>query len=157
MEQAQEADMDPATIAASVAALLTPYLKKAGEEFAGEAGKFVQEKARLLWQKLRAKLDGKPPAKEVLDSFEKDPAAHADDFTETVAATVAADKPLAVLLPGRHQQQCRIGTLSRDRVMVAHRHGDVGLERFVQRIDQRAICQNVLDVVGRDDAHGARP
>ena len=31
--------MDPATIAASADALLAPYLKKAAEEFAGEAGK----------------------------------------------------------------------------------------------------------------------
>ena len=49
--------MDPATIAASLVALLAPFLKKAAEEFAGEAGKgaasFVQDKAKALWQRLR--------------------------------------------------------------------------------------------------------
>lgn len=87
--------MDPATIAAGAAALLAPYVKKAGEEFAGEAGKYVQEKARDLWQKLRARLDGDPPSKVVLDKFEQNPEAHAEEFTATVQEKVAADKPLA--------------------------------------------------------------
>jgi hypothetical protein len=86
--------MDPATIAAGAAALLAPYLKKAGEEFAGEAGKYVQEKARLLWQKIRAKLDGDPPAKVVLDKFEANPDAHAEEFKAKVAEKIGSDKPL---------------------------------------------------------------
>jgi hypothetical protein len=87
--------MDPATIAAGAAALLAPYLKKAGEEFAGEAGKYVQEKARVLWQKIRAKLDGDPPAKVVLDKFEANPDAHAEEFKAKVEEKIGADKPLA--------------------------------------------------------------
>lgn len=87
--------MDPATIAASVAALLAPYLKKAGEDFVGEAGKFVQEKAKGLWQKLRAKLDGEPQGKVVLDQFEKDPEAHGDAFKAKVEEKVASDKVLS--------------------------------------------------------------
>ena len=86
--------MDPATIAAGAAALLAPYLKKAGEEFAGEAGKYVQEKARVLWQKIRAKLDGDPPAKVVLDKFEANPDAHAEEFKAKVEEKIGADKPL---------------------------------------------------------------
>ena len=54
--------MDPVSIAAGVGALLAPYLKKAAEEFAGEAGKYVQEKAKGLWEKLRAKFESDPPA-----------------------------------------------------------------------------------------------
>jgi hypothetical protein len=87
--------MDPATIAAGAAALLAPYLKKAGEDFAGEAGKYVQERAKVLWQKIRAKLDGDPPAKVVLDNFERDPDSHAEEFRTTVEEKVAADQPLA--------------------------------------------------------------
>jgi len=87
--------MDPATIAASVAALLTPYLKKVGEDFAGEAGKYVQEKAKGLWQKLRAKLDGDSAAREVLDRFETDPEAHAGDFRNKIEEKVASDRPLS--------------------------------------------------------------
>jgi len=87
--------MDPATIAAGAAALLAPYLKKAGEDFIGEAGKYAQEKARGLWQKIRAKLDGDAPAKDVLDRFEKDPDAHGPAFQAKVEETLAADPPLA--------------------------------------------------------------
>jgi hypothetical protein len=87
--------MDPATIAAGAVALLVPYLKQAGEEFVGEAGKYAQEKARLLWQKIRAKLDGDAPTKVVLDKFEKAPEVHAEEVTAKVQETVAADKPLA--------------------------------------------------------------
>lgn len=86
--------MDPATIAASAAALLAPYLKKAGEAFVGEAGKFVHDKAKVLWQKLRAKLDGDPPAKVVLDRFEKNPDAHGDEFKAKIEEKVTADEPL---------------------------------------------------------------
>jgi hypothetical protein len=86
--------MDPTTIAASVAALLAPYFKKAGEEFAGEAGKFVLEKARDLWKKLRAKFDGEPHGKAVLDDFEKDPQAHGDAFKARIEERFASDKAL---------------------------------------------------------------
>src|SRR5438309_1809452 len=67
----EEKVMDPATIGASVVALLVPYLKKAAEEFAGEAGKgaatFVKEKAQALWHRLRAGFAGDASALEVLD------------------------------------------------------------------------------------------
>ena len=87
--------MDPATIAASVAALLAPYLKQAGEDFVGEAGKFVQGRAKVLWQKLRARLEGEPQDKAVLDQFEKDPQAHGDDFKATLEQKMAEDKTLS--------------------------------------------------------------
>ena len=87
--------MDPATLAASVAALLAPYVKKAGEEFVGEAGRFVQQKAGQLWQKLRTKLDADPRTKAVLDAFETDPDAGSEAFQTTVEETLTTDKPLA--------------------------------------------------------------
>ncbi len=87
--------MDPATIAASVTALLAPYLKKAGEDFVGEAGKYVQERAKGLWEKIRAKLDSQPESKVVLDDFSKNPDAHGDAFKITIEKTVAANPTLA--------------------------------------------------------------
>jgi hypothetical protein len=87
--------MDPATIAASVAALLAPYLKKAGEDFVGDAGKYVQERAKGLWEKIRAKLDGEPQSKIALDRFEKDPVAHSDEFKATIEKKVEADQTLS--------------------------------------------------------------
>jgi hypothetical protein len=90
--------MDPATIAASVVALLAPYLKKAAEEFAGEGGKgaatFVQEKAKALWQRLRAGFAGDAPAVETLDRFAADPDAHKDEVEAQVAGKLAHDRPL---------------------------------------------------------------
>jgi hypothetical protein len=83
--------MDPATIAAALGALLTPYLKKTAEDFVGEAGKYVQGRAKLLWQKLRARLEGDPQAKEVLDGYEADPEARRPDFEAAVEKTVADD------------------------------------------------------------------
>jgi hypothetical protein len=90
--------MDPVTIAASVVALLTPYLKKAAEEFAGAAGKsaasFVQGKAKILWQRLRAGFAGDAPAVESLDQFATDPDTHKDEVEAQIAAKLARDKPL---------------------------------------------------------------
>lgn len=87
--------MDPAAIAAGAVALLAPYFKKAAEAFAGEAGKYVQEKAKGLWQKLRSRLDGDPPAKEVLDRFEADPAAHQEALREKLTEKVSQDPSLS--------------------------------------------------------------
>jgi len=87
--------MDPATIAASATALLGPYLKKAGEEFAGEAGKLVWEKAKALWQKLRGRLDGELQVKAVLDDFEKDPETHGEVFKKTIEEKLASNKILS--------------------------------------------------------------
>src|ERR1039457_4167690 len=87
--------MDPASIAASVVALLSPYLKETGEYFVGEAGKLIQDKAKTIWQKLRAKLDGDPSAKDLLDQSQKDPEANASAFKARVEAAVEADRPMA--------------------------------------------------------------
>ncbi len=90
--------MEPATIAASLVALLAPYLKKAAEEFAGEAGKgvatFVQEKAKALWERLRAGFAGNAPAIQVLDRFAADPDAHRDEVEVQLAGKLAQDRPL---------------------------------------------------------------
>ncbi len=90
--------MDPATIAASAVALLAPYLKKAAEEFAGEAGKgaatLVKEKAQALWQRLSAGFAGDAAAVEVLDRFAADPDAHKDEFEKKMAGKLAEDRPL---------------------------------------------------------------
>src|SRR5215469_17839521 len=90
--------MDPATIAASLVALLAPFLKKAAEEFAGEAGKgaasFVQDKAKALWQRLRGSFSGDGSAVERLDRFAHDPEAHKDEVETQIADKLARDKPL---------------------------------------------------------------
>ena len=86
--------MDPVSIAAGVGALLAPYLKKAAEEFAGEAGKYVQEKAKGLWEKLRAKFEGDPQAEKELDRFEADPEGARSDFEAQVEKKAEEDPSL---------------------------------------------------------------
>jgi hypothetical protein len=65
--------MDPLTIAAGAVALLSPVVKKAMEEFAGDAGKAIWEKAKGLFARLRRSLAGEPAAEEALGKFERDP------------------------------------------------------------------------------------
>jgi hypothetical protein len=86
--------MDPVSIAAGLGALLAPYLKKAGEEFAGEAGKYVQEKAKGLWEKLRKKLEGDPPATQAMDDFEADPDGARGKFEAQVEKKAKEDSAL---------------------------------------------------------------
>lgn len=54
-----------------------PYLAKSGEAFAGkigeELGAKAWEKAKLLWSKLRPRLDADPEAKELLEKIANDP------------------------------------------------------------------------------------
>lgn len=86
--------MDPVSIAAGVGALLAPYLKKAAEEFAGEAGKYAQEKAKALWEKLRAKFESDPPAEKTLERFEADPDGARSDFEAQVKKKAEEDPSL---------------------------------------------------------------
>jgi hypothetical protein len=90
--------MEPSVIAASVVALLTPYLKKAAEAFVGEAGKgaatFVQEKAKAIWERLRKASDVDPSATAALDRFEADPDAGKDEAETQIASRIALDRGL---------------------------------------------------------------
>ena len=66
--------MDPiASLAASVVAVLSPYLAKAGEEFAKEAGKTAANKFGALYQFLKTRFKKKPAAKEALADLEANP------------------------------------------------------------------------------------
>ena len=90
--------MEPSVIAASVVALLTPYLKKAAEAFAGEAGKgavtFVQEKAKAIWERLRKASGPDPSATAALDRFEADPDAGKNEAETQIANQIAQDNSL---------------------------------------------------------------
>jgi hypothetical protein len=86
--------MDPATIAAALGALLVPFLKKVGEDFAGEAGRYVQGRAKALWASLRSRLEGDPKAKEALDHFEANPDGGKEEFEAVVGSRVAEDPSL---------------------------------------------------------------
>ena len=91
--------MDPVTLTAGLAALLAPFLKKAAEKFAdeagSEAGKFVLEKAQTLWEKLRVTFAGDRSGEQALEQFKTDPDAQLDTFQEKVSLRLARDPALA--------------------------------------------------------------
>lgn len=86
--------MDPVSIAASVIALLTPFAKKALEEFAGKAGEVVYEKAKSLFEKLRVKLGGDALARGTLERFEKDPGTWGGPLEQVVSEKLLEDPNL---------------------------------------------------------------
>lgn len=72
--------MDIAQLVYSLATFLTPflpYLLKAGEQVAEEAGKkfgaAAWDNAKTLWSKLRARVEAKPAAKETVRDVAQDP------------------------------------------------------------------------------------
>lgn len=68
--------MDPTTIgvlASSVVTVLAPYLAKAGEEFAKEAGKTAGAKIGALYQAIKARFQDRPAAAEALADVEAMP------------------------------------------------------------------------------------
>ena len=67
--------MDAQTIATAAMALLSPYLAKAGEAFAKEAGEKLAEKASALYRAVKAKFKGDTYAEQTLTRVEEKPEA----------------------------------------------------------------------------------
>jgi len=67
--------MDPVTLATAAVAALSPYLAKAGEAFAKEAGKEGVSIGEAILKSLWGRWRGNPVAEAQLGSFIKDPEA----------------------------------------------------------------------------------
>jgi hypothetical protein len=65
--------MDISAIATAVVAALVPYLSKAGEELAKEAGKSAAERLNSLYESLRKRLQKPSPAAAALDDLAETP------------------------------------------------------------------------------------
>jgi hypothetical protein len=78
------------TLATSVVATLTPYLVKAGEEFAKEAGKAAVNKIGTLYQFLSKRFKNHPSAKEALNDLKAKP----DDKDAQAALRIQIKKVL---------------------------------------------------------------
>jgi len=65
--------MDPITIATAAVAALTPYLAKAGEKIATDAGEAVFKKAGELYDFLKQRLAGKTSAATALEDLRQTP------------------------------------------------------------------------------------
>src|SRR5262245_38795829 len=76
--------MDPATIAASVIALLTPYVADAGKELVKTAGEVGVGKVKTLLSWLKQQFADDPAADKDLTRFEESPEA----FTPALKASI---------------------------------------------------------------------
>lgn len=107
--------MDPAALmlASQVMTFLTPYLSKAGEEFASQVGDAAFEQCKRLYNAVRTRFIKESPddggnASQALDALAKDPDM-ADVVEKKLARLLEADPDFA----GTLQQILRSGPLQR--------------------------------------------
>lgn len=120
--------MDPVSIAAALGTLLAPYLRGAAEDFAGEAGQYVWNKARVLWEKLEARFEGDPPAEEVLRDFEAQPDAARSAFEAHLQKKIAEDTTLRAELAEALAEVERRAPHVRIVIKIREAEDSVGLE-----------------------------
>jgi hypothetical protein len=87
--------MDPVTIGATVVALLTPYVKDAGQELVKTAGEAGVAKVKELLHWLKGKFAGDQVASADLTRFEKDPATLGPVLQTTIATKAQEDPAFA--------------------------------------------------------------
>jgi len=87
--------VDFASIAATAVAALTPYLKKAAEDFAGKAGELALEKVKALFQTLKDKFSADGYMQGTLERFEKDPDKFAPAVQQVIEEAAAEDDSFA--------------------------------------------------------------
>jgi hypothetical protein len=76
--------MDPITLAASVVALLAPYLTRVGEQLTDKAVDATVNTAEMLYQKVKEKFSKDEYARQTLERLEQEP-----ESTSRQAATTA--------------------------------------------------------------------
>ena len=96
--------MDPATIAASVIAILSPYAKDAGTELVKTAGEVAVAKAKVLFGWLKEKLSGDPVAASDLNRFEANPEKFSAGLQGTLEVQAKRDPGFAAELQKRVQE-----------------------------------------------------
>ena len=146
-------DHGPSDHSGRVVALFAPYLKQIGEDFVGEAGAYVRDKAKSLWQRLRAKLDGDPPAKAVLDRFAENPDAYGAEFTVTLTEKIAADEPLAAEISADVAEIKRKAPYVGVGQKMTDAEGIVGAKAKRLKsgtVDVSQVCEKATNVIGAD-------
>jgi hypothetical protein len=83
------------TLVSTVLSVLLPYVAKGGEEFAKEGGKAAFEKAKSLFQTLKANLAGDKEASVALENFEQKPARYQSILDEVLREKLSQDSTLA--------------------------------------------------------------
>jgi hypothetical protein len=87
--------VDPATLAAGAIALLTAYLTKAGEEFAGEGGKAAWRLAGRLLDRLRTAFQDRPRERRTIENFSHEPSGSAATAQEMLERALEQDSELS--------------------------------------------------------------
>jgi hypothetical protein len=93
--------MDPATIAASVLTVLTPYLRDAGKEVLKTAGEVALGKAKDLLKYVRERLSGDPVAAKDLSRYESNPETFEPVLKSALEEKMQADPAFALDLRAR--------------------------------------------------------
>jgi hypothetical protein len=86
--------MDPLNVAAGAVALLTPYLSRAAEQFAGEAGKAAWARAQALFGRLKAVFAAAPGEEDVVGRFEQAPEDSKDEMEFVLGERLQQDRVL---------------------------------------------------------------
>jgi hypothetical protein len=86
--------MDPATLAASALAILTPYVTKAGKDLLDTAGQVAYDHAKKLLNTLKTRWSTDAVASDTLSRFEKKPEVYAAPLQEIVQERLQSDKQL---------------------------------------------------------------
>ncbi|MER5257145.1 MULTISPECIES: hypothetical protein [unclassified Streptomyces] len=85
--------MDPLTLATGAVALLTPFLSRAAQDFAGAAGQSAWLKAEELLSRLRARFAG-TEHEGTVEEFADGPQAHTQEMTDLLEAECERDAAL---------------------------------------------------------------
>lgn len=86
--------MDPATLAASVISILTPFVTKTAKELVESVGQVAYDHAKSLLNKLKTRWSSDPVASDSLARFEKKPEVHAPALQEIVQERLELDQQL---------------------------------------------------------------
>lgn len=87
--------MDPATIVTGVLTVLMPYVAKGAKEFISMAGEVGYEKAKGLFEKLKAKWAGDKEVTSTLENFEAKPERYKPVLEDIMHEKLAKDPELA--------------------------------------------------------------
>jgi hypothetical protein len=87
--------MDPATLAASVISILTPYVTKGAKELIETVGEVAYEHAKKLFNTLKTRWSADPVASDSLTRFEKKPEIHSPALQEIVEERLKTDPQLS--------------------------------------------------------------
>ena len=87
--------MDPASIVTGVLTVLMPYVAKGAKEFISMAGEAGYEKAKGLFEKLKAKWSGDKEVTSTLENFEAKPERYKPVLEDIMHEKLAKDPELA--------------------------------------------------------------